>query len=149
MALDLKTIDERIRKLQKLRNLLADEEIRDLIVDPEMQALIREATSSAGNGAGKATGVLVMHRHLPAEGSLRRRVLDIAVARGTRFDRRHIVSQMRAEGYQFDASDPDVAVNQALRKLADARLIRVSRQGSGRRPSIYEVVQQEGKGAAQ
>jgi hypothetical protein len=151
MSLNLKPIDSRIHKLQKLRELLSNEDTRELLADPEMLALIHESASSNGNGTGprqeeqppvsRTASLPAVHRRIPADGTLKRRVYDIALANGGRFNRSYIVGRMRNEGFHFEASEPDVAVNQALRRLVDDNLIRVYRQGMGRRASIYEVIQ--------
>ncbi|MFZ0300162.1 MAG: hypothetical protein WAM13_17555 [Candidatus Sulfotelmatobacter sp.] len=146
---DLKAIDTRIRKLQKLKEVLADEGLRELIADPELLELMKGAISTNGNGAGRS------HRQeleiaentvaeLPAEGSLRRKVLDATRAVPGKFNTRDIVVKLEASGHQFDR-DAAIAVNQVLRNLAKKKFVRLVRKGSGRIPHIYEAREVVGK----
>lgn len=151
MAVDLKAIDTRIRKLQKLRALLADDETRELIADPEVMTMLRDSVATNGNGSKShplqdgATGesTTEAEERLPAEGSLKRKVLDTARNITGKFDTRTIVDQMVRDGFQF-GRDPMLSVNQAMRHLTRNRLIRLVRTGSGRQPNIYEVRRTEG-----
>ena len=150
MAVNLTTIDARIRKLQKLRSLLADDETRELIADPEVMTLLRDSVSSNGNGkpAQQAASAASEEseetgERLPAEGSIKRKVLDTARTFTGKFDTRMIVDQMVRDGVNF-GRDPMLSVNQAMRHLARKNLIRLVRLGSGRQPNIYEVRRTEG-----
>jgi hypothetical protein len=160
MAVNLEAIDAKIRKLQKLRELLADEETRELMADPEMLEMVRSTTLS-GNGKHHSNNThtsvpgvenltpedsandIEEDANLPAEGSLRRKVLELARQCSGKFDTRYIVGKLGLEGHQFGARDPITAVNQALRNLHRLNLVRLSRAGSGRLPHIYEAVREE------
>jgi len=144
--LDLKTIDAKIRKLEKLKVVLADDKFRELTADPEMLELLRAALTN-GNGTGQS------HRQeleitenaveeLPAEGSLRRKVLDAARSHPGKFNTRDMVEKLEAAGHQFDR-DAAIAVNQVLRGLVTKGFVRLVREGSGRIPHIYEAVRRE------
>ncbi len=142
---NLTALEARIAKLQKVRDLLADEETCALISDPEVMALLQQVAESRNghkpeqavtsaateDGAGDVPA-------LPGEGTLRRRVLDIARATG-KFEARDVINKLEASGYKFDASDSMVAVNTALRGLIKKRLVRIARTGSGRVPHVYEA----------
>jgi hypothetical protein len=146
MAVDLNAIDARIRKLQKLRELLADDTTRELMNDPEIMGFLRDSVSQNGNG-GKAHIPIPEEEEdldLPIEGTLKRTVLDTARACPDKFDINYIVAKMKAANFHFEASDPKVAVNQALRSLTKRRFIRLVRMGSGRIPNIYEAIRGEG-----
>lgn len=140
MAVDLKTIDARIRKLQKLRSLLADDDTRELMADPEIMGLLRDSLASNGNGRQNSASIEPDddEERLPAEGSLKRRVLDTARTFTGKFDTRMIVDQMMRDGMTF-GRDPMLSVNQAMRHLARKNFVRLVRTGSGRQPNIYEV----------
>lgn len=146
MALDLSTIDNRIRKLQRLKVLLTDEATRELIADPEMLELLRAAASKNGNVAGAAEPVTTTSKaegYLPAEGSLRRVALEVARAATRKFDSRYVMEKMRLGGYKFESKSPLIAVNTALRSLSKRGLIHRVRVGTGRTPHIYEAVRKE------
>ena len=145
MNVNLTAIDARIRKLQKLRELLNDEETLELISDPEVMAMLQPTNGANGSkpmlpepvttdDTVNADAALAT----PAEGSLRRRVLDIARTTG-RFEARYIVEILLQTGYSFDASDPMIAVNTALRALIKKKFIKLVRAGSGRMPHTYEA----------
>ena len=149
LMLDTKAIDTQIRKLQKLKEVLADEALRELIVDPEMLELMRGAVVAA-NGSGthkssKDTGIPDdTEESLPAEGSLKRKVLDAARTIPGKFNTRDIVEKLQGAGHDFGKRDPMIAVNQSLRHLAKKKtLVRLVRQGSGRIPHIYQAVRKE------
>lgn len=145
---DLKAIDARIRKLQKLKEVLADDGLRELIADPELLELMKGAVATNGNGAKSYVENPQQNtegdENLPAEGSLKRKVLEAARALPGKFNTRDIVTKLQAEGHHFDR-DAAIAVNQALRHLVgnDKGLIRMVREGSGRIPHIYEAVRKE------
>jgi hypothetical protein len=146
MAIDLKTLDARIRKLQKLRELLADNDTRELMTDPEVMDYLKQVVVSNGNGGGAHANAqlqLETNEALPAEGSLKRKVLDTARTISGKFDTALIVEQMGRDGFTFEAQQPKISVNQALTKLAGKGLIRLVRRGSGRQPNYYEAVRTE------
>ena len=140
-------IDARIRKLEKAKQLLADESFRELIADPEILELMKEAISTNGNGH-KANRQIAPENpeaeELPAEGSLKRKVLEAARALPGKFNTRDIVEKLQDGGHHFER-DAATAVNQALRHLVgnDKGLIRLVREGSGRIPHIYEAIRKE------
>ncbi|MGC2744527.1 MAG: hypothetical protein WA672_15230 [Candidatus Angelobacter sp.] len=153
MAVDLKAIDTRIRKLQKLRELLADDDTRELMADPEIMGFLRDSATQNGNGNGSKRSIEFSQEEpeqepepeesvLPAEGSLKRAVLDVARGCEDKFDNDYIVTKMKAAHYQFTASDPHVAVNQALRGLRKGKFIRIVRRGSGRMGHIYKAIRE-------
>src|ERR1700691_4732455 len=116
--LDSKAIDAKIRKLEKLKLVIADDRFRELVADPETRELLRTALSANGNGSGPdhqqpevAENAVV---ELPAEGSLRRKVLDAARAQPGKFNTRDMVEKLEAAGVTFDR-DAAIAVNQVLR----------------------------------
>lgn len=150
MAFDLQSIETRIRKLQKLRDLLSDEETRELMSDPEVLAALRETVNSA-NGANKNaakaaheagslfTDEVEAETKLPAEGTLRRAVFDVVMTFTGRFFARNVLEKLEESGYQFEASDHMIAVNTALRGLQHKKLVRLVAKGSGRKGNKYEV----------
>jgi hypothetical protein len=143
MSVNLKAIDTKIRKLQKLRELLADDDTRDLMADPEIMSMVRDALSSNGNGNGNGHSTVPVEPEqetLPAEGSLKRAVLDTARMCPGKFDTAEIVRMMEGKGFRFQAHAPKISVNQALTKLAENGLIRLIRRGSGRQPNIYDTL---------
>jgi hypothetical protein len=151
MAIDLTTLDIRIRKLQKLRALLADNETRELMADPEVMDYLKQVVSN-GNGNSNAEHANAQPQlqlkpdadeTLPAEGSLKRKVLDTARTISGKFDTALIVQEMSRDGFRFEAQQPKISVNQALTKLAGKGLIRLVRRGSGRQPNYYEAVRTE------
>src|ERR1041384_1795786 len=114
MPVDLNSLDARIRKLQKLRTLLADEETRELIADPEVLALLRNGTGN-GSAASAASEQESMESHddtdIPPEGSLIRAVLDTAGGCPGKFDVNYIFNKLKAGGYVFEAKLPKPSIN--------------------------------------
>jgi hypothetical protein len=145
---DVKAIDARIRKLQKVKEVLADEGLRELIADSELLELMREAVGKSGNGNGRTVIQDIpedaAEEEMPAVGSLKRKVVEAALALPGKFNSRDIVEKLQNDGHQFQGRDPMIAVNQALRIIALKRkFIRLVRAGSGRIPHIYEAIRRE------
>lgn len=145
--LDTKEIDARIRKLQKLKEVLSDAGLRELIADPELLALLKGAVSTNGNGSTTKHEIASEQiesedKPLPAEGSLKRKVLDTARTLG-KFTGHDIINNL-VQTHDF-GRNPMIAVNQALRHLSRGSkpFIRVVRSGSGRIPHIYEASRKE------
>jgi len=152
VAVDLTTLDAKIRRLQKLRELLTDEDTRELLSDPDTVAFIQQSRN--GNGARSVPAAESpidsddeedRSSLLPGEGSFRRKVLEIAEACAGKFDARYILGKLNNSGHHFDADNPMIAVNTALRALQRKELVRLVRAGSGRQPHIYEAVRKEGE----
>src|SRR5260221_1725773 len=146
-----KSLAGRIRKLQKLRTLLTDEDTRELIADPEVMALLRNGTGNNGSvtssGRGSMTpsyGGEVDDTNLPPEGSLIRAVLDTARGCPGKFDVNYIFNKLTAEGYTFEAKLRKPSINTSLMRLIDRNLVRLVRKGSGRIANIFEAVRKEG-----
>ncbi len=149
MAIDLKQLessieqlDARKRKLEKLRALLNDEETRELISDPEIMNMLR-GVEPHRNGSQSAAEAAPEE---PAEGTLRRAVLDVARACAGKFDSRYVYEKLKIANYEFGADKPEVSIHGALIYLTSPkkRFVRLVRRGSGRQPNIYEAIRKEG-----
>jgi hypothetical protein len=152
MAIDLKQLESNIeqlevkkRKLQKLKELLSDEETRELISDPEIMSMIRGSEAHVNGVHAKAPVWEDPLPGEPAEGSLRAKVLEVARACQGKFDLRYVLEKLKLENYQFDAKDPKLAIHGALNSMSHPkkRLIRLVRKGSGRQPNIYEAFRRD------
>jgi hypothetical protein len=145
MGVDLSALDARIDKLHRVRELLADEETRELFSDPEVMALLQHSAEGR-NGhkpaqnarAEESIADNVVSSPMPGEGTIRGRVLEIARTSG-KFEAKDVREKLEASGYRFAASEPMIAVNSALRYLTRKRFIRLVRVGSGRVPHVYEI----------
>jgi hypothetical protein len=155
MAIDLKQLESSIeeleirkRKLEKLRTLLSDEDTRELISDPEILSLIKGTGSvNHTNGVASKSAQAVEERDdEPAEGTLRRAVLDVARQCPDKFESKYVLRKLREANYAFGAKQPEVSIHGALIYLSDRKknLVRLVRRGKGRQPSIYEAVRKEG-----
>ena len=98
MTVDLTTIIyAKIRKLQKLREMLADEGVREVLTDPDMMDVIREETGASNNGT--RPGFADANKSSPQD-SLRRKVLDTARAWNGKLRRRTLSKNFkRADGH--------------------------------------------------
>jgi hypothetical protein len=148
---NLEALDARIRKLTKLRQLLADEDTVQLLNDPETLAMIRESMEGSamvtaihsGTTTNPSNGDFAPSDDLPTPGSFRFKVLYLARACPAQFDARYIVRKLEVEHWEFGTENPMVGVNSALRALVAKDLVRLAREGSGRQPNIYEAVRNE------
>ena len=151
VAIDLLSLEKRIRNLQKLRDLVADDEMMEALRDQEVFAMLKESLGVKGHGGAQPTATLrnpsisVLFPDasdddgLPAPGTLRRAVYDVALSLGPKFTAAEIVTKLEAQGHTFDAADHAIAVNTALRALQNKNLVRLVEQGSGRRGNRYEI----------
>lgn len=140
MAANLKeVIAARIRTWQTLLDLLN--------ANPEMEETIRSLFASNGSGSaphGYSTAptqppliapslesqALSAHR---ARGALTNRVHDVLKESDTPTTTEWIANRMMAEGYEFKAAKPIVAVNEALRTLQARGLAEVTGKQDGLR----------------
>ena len=112
MPIDLKALDEKIKKLQLIRQLAAD---------PDLLPLLNDVITSNGSGQPLAAqkppaapkGVrAVVFRHVAASG-------DLANYRTAR----EIMEAMKAAVYKFTSKDHLLTVKEQLRELEKAGLI--------------------------
>ncbi len=157
MALDLQSLEGRIRKLQKLRDLLSDEETRELMADPEVLAALKESLVGTNGASEKNSRKPAQDAHktlfdeeaseskMPGAGTLRMAAYDVALTLRPRFKAKEVLERLEADGYKFDASDHMIAVNTAIRGLMKKGLVRLVSAGSGRKGNQYEIVKGVGK----
>jgi hypothetical protein len=148
MAIDIKaleseieSVDARKRKLEKLRTLLADEDTRLLMSDPEIMGLIgANATKNEHSIGTRQRGETPQtdDDNLPEEGSLRRLVLDTAIGAG-KFSVRDIYERMKRNGHKFAAKKPTISINAAVAYLIEKDLIDLVSRSNGQQPAIYEA----------
>jgi hypothetical protein len=147
MAIDLKSLDSSIeeletrkRKLEKLRALLNDEETRDLISDPEIMNMIQTPPpiDFALNGKHPSEET----DGLPAEGSLRRAVLDAARAWPGKFSGKDIQTKLEENNFEFATKKPELSIHGVLVYLDKKKLVTLARKGSGRQPHLWEAVRE-------
>lgn len=117
-----KLIDDRIRKLQVLREL-AD--------DPETMELLRTLAGSNGNGHKKTPVVSGVPE---PDGSVRiqrghqkKTVLEVLRSATEPVTTDWIAEEMVRRGFEFKAAKPPIAVNEALKTLAEEKLAKVAR----------------------
>jgi hypothetical protein len=122
-----KIIDERIRKLQTLR---------ELANDPEMMDLIRGLAATNGNGhkptpkmpVALSTYVTESDVPLPRpRGHQKKTVLEVLRSATEPVTTDWIADQMLKRGFEFKAAKPAIAVNEALTSLEEEKLAKVAR----------------------
>ena len=117
MAIDLKTIDERLAKAKEEADFW--EKARAVLDDPRLRAL-SGADVQLANGNGN------QHTVPGAYGSLRSMVYealpDADANSATRLTTTQLVLKLEQGGYVFNAKDPMVAVNGALVALEEKEL---------------------------
>ena len=122
-----KLIDDRIRKLQVLREL-AD--------DPETLELLRTLAASNGNGhkaaapAPKAAPTYTIENGVPMprpRGLQKKKVLEVLRSATEPVTTDWIAEQMGKRGFEFKAAKPAIAVNEALKALHDEKLAKIAK----------------------
>ena len=128
--IDLHILDAKIERLRRLREILQDDETRELA----SQLL------TGSNGTSDAGPILVSRRTKTAKkGALLRKVFETAKAQSQTFTVKMILDAMTQGGFHFQAADPTIAVGGVIRKLAKRGKFRVVEQGAGAKGSVYEV----------
>jgi hypothetical protein len=131
MVLDVSRIDERIRKLQIIREMAAD---------PEFVSLFTEFISTNGAGKKRATA----HKggnYTARKGSFTEAVLESCKAFGAAtFTARDVQKRVQERKYHIEAKNPYTAVLGIMKKLVDRGFLRVT-EASGRNPYVYSNVE--------
>lgn len=132
MKIDIgKRIDERIRKLQQLKQELA-------VADPEKLDMLMELISTNGNGNG-AGGRPKRAPKREYKGGLSDAVRATCLEADGKFTVPEVVARLRETGYRFAAKDPAVAVYSALRRLKDSGEVSVAEEGGPAKPAQWVV----------
>jgi len=74
----------------------------------------------------------------PKRGDLRRAVEDAALRQSDWFTGYELTDRMKAEGFQFSAQNPNISVNDILRKLVAMGTLELE-PGMGSNPNKYRV----------
>jgi hypothetical protein len=120
-----KLIDDRIRKLQVLREL-AD--------DPETMELLKSLAGSNGNGRKKTPALSTegsqMHGSViprTPRGHQKKTVLEVLRSATVPVTTDWIADEMVKRGFEFKAANPAIAVNEALKTLMEEKLAKIAR----------------------
>jgi hypothetical protein len=135
--MELSLLDEKIRKLEKLRKVLSDPDVQSVLADPELVALI-ESLNKLAIPAPRAATNGQRDTVPPPPGTLLGETLRAARTHVAPYAAADVVDTMEASNFSFEAGDHRIAVNGALRTLSDRGFIRLKQQGIGRRPTLYE-----------
>jgi hypothetical protein len=127
MRVDIKAIDDRIRKLQMLKELASD---------PEMATLLSEMVGSNGNSSKSKTPAMAT-----ANGDGRVAYAERAVRgmEGT-FTTNDVTAKMKELGYVFTAKDASVATYAAMMLLKGKNIIAVREKGGPGKLAKWELV---------
>lgn len=132
MKIDIAKIDDKIRKLQALK---------DLASDPEMREMLAEVVERNGNG--KAHGHFpVSCKKDPSSSSvgLTENVKKACLsASGGTFTVNSILKKVEDMGFPVTAKDKLVAVYGAMRRLRFAGFLEVVEEGSANKPAKWIV----------
>jgi len=120
MAIDLKALDRKIKKLQRFREFA-----KELDGDPEFRELISEFAGKNGSGSKPATGAEAHEstNNSNGNGSDRPRGFFVGAVRGVilrlghEFTSRDIEKDIRAAGIEIIAANANIAINEALATL--------------------------------
>ena len=129
MAIDVKKIDDKIKKLEMLKLLASDPEMVELL---EGVVTPNETTSGGAPEETQATATKTKR------GDQRKAVLKSISEMLGRFSALDILEAMERGGFQFSAKSPIIAVNGVLRKLVKGGSLTVAVEGSGTKGHVYE-----------
>ena len=118
MAIDLKALDRKIKKLQRFRDFA-----KELDGDPEFLQLIAEFATNNGNGPKPAPIADSHATNGNGNGTARGRgyfvgaVAEVILKLGHEFTSRDIEKEIKARGIEVLAANPNIAINEALATL--------------------------------
>jgi hypothetical protein len=125
-TVDIKAIDDAIRKLEQLKKLASD---------PALAPFIHVN----GNGAMAATDSVAAVQGDGSEITLKSTVL--AAGRELReFDVKDILKILTDRQFKFEGGSPQKSIGNVLHLLRKRGVIRLLNAGSGRKPARYAVV---------
>jgi hypothetical protein len=124
-TIDLRGIDELIRKLEQFRRLATD---------PVIAPFVRTNGDALPKGA---TAIVTIGDASTHTTSLKQAVLSASMEISGEFVVKDIHHQLLLHGYRYDNTNPMKAIGQVLRTLAREGKIRVAAPGSGRRAVKY------------
>jgi hypothetical protein len=132
-------IDQRITKLNQVRELLAD---------PEMLALIKEVVTEDGAEptASNLPPIQLPVPQTPAEppepawnfrGWMTQTAYQCVLKMNQPFTGRELIEKMREAGYTF-FGHPEVSIHTPLKKLIKENVLEIVEQGAGRHATVYQ-----------
>jgi hypothetical protein len=131
------TIDDSIRKLTQLRELLTDPEIAAYvrrILKEQDDAVVQRAETAAV----MPRSTRLRRRRKEKRGTLVRAAFNVVKNSSDLVSAKKVASVLESEGYTFEAKDKCVAVSKALRTLARDQKIKQVRTGSNpKAPILY------------
>jgi hypothetical protein len=129
--IDLHALDARIEKLRRLREILQDDETRELA----------DQILSGTNSTAQAAPVVTPRRPKTAKkGQLLKKVFETAKGQAQNFTIKTILDAMTESGFHFQAANPTIAVGGVIRKLAKRGKLRIVEEGAGSKGSLYAVI---------
>jgi len=135
MNIDLSRFDEKIRRMEKWRNLLAE-----MLADPAGSQILYELVSPNGSKTATDSAVVVRTpRKLTKKAKIEAAVLRVSETFSQPFGSHELVDLLKKENFNF-SRDPMIETGSALRRLIRDTRIRVVREKSGRIGRLYERV---------
>jgi len=123
MAIDIAKLDEKIRRLQQ---------IRELASDPEMRKILADVITVNGNGTHRMS-------KKAQKGALTDIVETACRESGAKFTVKDVVERMEAQGYHFSAKDSEIATYNAMRRLRKKGVLTVVEEGGPGKPAYWSV----------
>jgi hypothetical protein len=138
--INIREIDEEIKRLEELKRFMAD---------PKTAALIKRMVSTNGNGAKPQSP------SVEESSETQSTVTSPSAGRGTLYDAaekavrslnmgvftfHELVSAMESQGYAFQAKDKTVAANGAIKRLIAHNVIVRVEEGSAGKPAKYRLL---------
>jgi hypothetical protein len=114
-------LDDKIRKLQQLRDLLSDPEIARLA-----RSILSKPNGAVATTVAASAITAPTRRGRPPKrkrGSLKTKALEIVRKSTGPLSAKAVAEAMESEGFSFEAQDKFIAVSKALRSLAKATKI--------------------------
>jgi hypothetical protein len=133
-------IDRKIKKLQQLRDLLADSEMAELVQAMFVDAVPKPATGAPSQG-NQLEFPKLRRKYQRTGGSLLDQTYKSLLAYHQRATAKDLADFMQRTGYRFKAKDPNIAVSKALRLLAEAGKITAQRGDNPKAAITYWIPQ--------
>ena len=134
-TIDVSPLDTRIKKMQQMRDLLAD---------PEMVDLFLQMVSTNGHKAPEAAKTLAKSgtgkRAQTQRGALEAAATKVLPSLPATFNSRDLIKALKNSGYTFAAKSEGIAISGVLKRLVKKSVLKRMDEDGSRRNAKYKMV---------
>jgi hypothetical protein len=136
--LDTSPLDARIRKLEQLRELVADPEMVALFLEMVANGNGHKAQEPAKTAArSDAAKKGAAKRQKTGRGEIETAAMKVIPALPAGFNSRDLVKAMKASGYAFTAKSEGIAISGVLKRLVKKEVLKRTDDSMSKRKASY------------